>query len=479
MTGPYLLGAQCLSNVWPLTAEKSMVALFCFRYWRFIVHCWAYHYLYKASPIKADKPTFEPSQAVTVVIPTVEPGHPTFRRCLASVCANHPSRIIIVTVGAALHQVAEDAVEPVRRDYFAAHPQGIDIQVHHTPLANKRAQIDAVIDRIKTPITFLVDSTAIWPAGFLHSALAPFEDPQVGLVGTRKRVERLAGAHASWWARCWNFLGAMYLERHNFEITASSALDGGVFIISGRTCGIRTRVLADEEFRRGYGDERISSPLFPCLPAIGPLIADDDNYILRWCVNHDIGVKFQSDVGTCAEVDDGGNGKNEALSSSSSSSSCVVGIANLGAYPRFLDQCLRWARTTFRSNPRSLLSARAWRRHPWSMYSVQLATITNFAVVIDGLLIHLYLQTSWYSNSSSSKLGLAGLVAWILLTKTVKLLPWLWRYPADMVFLPAYVAFAYYHSWIKLHAMLTFWNIEWAGRDLDKINRQAQRGEPK
>ncbi|KAK6827585.1 capsule polysaccharide synthase Cps1 [Apiospora arundinis] len=436
MTGPYLLGAQCLSNVWPLTAEKAMVALFCFRYWRFIVHCWAYLYLYKASPIKADKPTFEPSQAVTVVIPTVEPGHPTFRRCLASVCANHPSRIIIVTVGAALHQVAEDAVEPVRRDYFAAHPQGIDIQVHHAPLANKRAQIEAVIDRIKTPITFLVDSTAIWPVSFLHSALAPFEDPQVGLVGTRKRVERLAAAHASWWARCWNFLGAMYLERHNFEITASSALDGDVFIISGRTCGIRTRILADKEFRRGYGDERISSPLFPFMPAIGPLIADDDNYILRWCVDHGIGVKFQSD-------------------------------------------CLRWARTTFRSNPRSLLSARAWRRHPWSMYSVQLGTITNFAVVIDGLLIYLYLQTSWYSNSSSSKLGLAGLVAWILLTKTAKLLPWLWRYPADMVFLPAYVAFAYYHSWIKLHAMLTFWNIEWAGRDLDKINRQAQRGGPK
>ncbi|KAK6823504.1 glycosyltransferase family 2 protein [Apiospora arundinis] len=69
------------------------------------------------------------------------------------------------------------------------------------------------------------------------------------------------------------------------------------------------------------------------------------------------------------------------------------------------------------------------------MYGVQLATITNFAVLGDGLQIYLYLQTAWWADGQG-QWGLVCLVAWMLLTKLVKLIPWLWRYPADIVFLP-------------------------------------------
>ena len=329
------------------------------------------------------------------------------------------------------------------------------------------------IDDIETDFTFFVDSTALWPARHLPAALAPFaEDPRIGLVGTEKLPKRLASG--SYWARSWNFLGAAYLMRHNYEIAASSAIDGGVFIISGRSCGIRTSILKDPEFRRGYEDERILIPGFiRCIARvfgvhlaaeIGPLVADDDNYIKRWCEEHDIRTKFQ-----CNMVEEKGG----------ASPSCVVGIANLGTYPRFLDQCLRWSRTTFRSNPRTLLSGREWRNHPWSMYGVQLATITNFALFFDPLLVYFYVQTSWFQGSSGERgwLGLAALVAWILLSKTVKLIPLFRRHPGDIIFLPAYWIFAYYHSWIKLRALLTFWDVEWAGRDLDKINRLAQKGD--
>ncbi|KAK7926872.1 hypothetical protein PG985_003870 [Apiospora marii] len=454
---PYLLGVRSYCEGWPLTAGMAFVALFLFCNWRRWVHIEA-HSHYKPSPM-AEKPTFDPGRDVTVIIPTVEPGDPTFHRCLSAICANTPARVFVVTVGVAFCQVAEDAMKAVRKD----HPH-VAIQVHNHPVANKRAQIDSVIDFINTPITFLVDATAIWPSRFLPQALAPFEDPGKGLVGTRKLVERLESG--TFWEHCWNRKGAFYLERHNYEMEASDTLDGGVFIISGRTCGLRSDILRNQDFRRGYLDEHISfsPPFLPGVMDIGPIVADDDNYILRWCVDHDIGVKFQSNVNSAGTgIDD----------------NCVVRIANLGKYPRYVDQCLRWARTTFRSNPRTLLSRNAWRKHPWSMYGVQLATLTNFAAINDPLQVYLYWQMGLEAKSRYWAWGLGFLVFWILFSKVIKLVPWLRRYPNDIVYLPAQIAFAYRHSVIKMHAMLTFWNVEWAGRDLNKINSLAQKGELK
>lgn len=430
ITCPFLLGFGSILG-WPLTPFKAFAALFNFCYNRAAVHREARRW-YRPSPMVAN-PTFKPFKDVTVVIPTVEPGDPTLRRCLEAICTNAPARVFVVTVGAALHQVAEDALAAIRHDYL-----DVDIQVRHFPVANKRAQIDSVVESTETPIMFLADSTAIWLPGFLPQALAPFEDPKIGLVGTRKRVERLE--NGTFWECCWNRKGAWYLERHNYEMETSDALDGGHFIISGRTCGIHSSILRNEDFRRGYLDERISPPF---LPDIDPIVADDDNYILRWCVDHDIGVKFQSDTnGAGTGIDD----------------NVVVRIANMGKYPRYFDQCLRWARTTFRSNPRTLLSRHAWRWHPWSMCGVQLATLTNFAAFHDPLQVHLFRQIG-FDKTCCRAWGVAILVAWILYSKTPKLIPWLWRYPTDCIYLVSQILFSWYHSSIKFRAMVTFWNV--------------------
>lgn len=414
------------------------------------MHWWARGH-YQPFPMAAN-PTFKPHRDVTVIIPTVEPEDPTFRRCLDAICTNKPALVVVITVGAARCSAAGRVMGDVLKD----HPNA-KIRVDQIPKANKRKQIVYALRSVQTPITFLVDSTAIWPSGFLPQALAPFEDSGIGLVGTVKRVERLESG--TLWERCWNREGAFYLQRHNYEIESSEPLDGGVFIISGRTCGIRSPILGNDDFLHGYLHEhiRLSPPLLPPLD-IGPIIADDDNYILRWCVDHDIGIKFQSDLNSAGTgIDD----------------NCVVRIANLGKYPRYLDQCLRWARTTFRSNPRTLLSRRAWQKHPWSMYGVQLATMTNFAAVQDPLQVWLYWQMG-LTKSALGAWGLAALVAWILSSKIVKLVPWLRRYPTDIAYLPTHFMFVYYHSWIKLCAMLSFHNIEWAGRDLEEVNWQAQ-----
>ncbi|KAK8036664.1 hypothetical protein PG993_008647 [Apiospora rasikravindrae] len=48
---------------------------------------------------------------------------------------------------------AKEALAPFRR----THPS-VAVEVHHTTAANKRLQIDSVLDKLRTFITFLVDS---------------------------------------------------------------------------------------------------------------------------------------------------------------------------------------------------------------------------------------------------------------------------------------------------------------------------------
>lgn len=58
------------------------------------------------------------------------------------------------------------------------------------------------------------------------------------------------------------------------------------------------------------------------------------------------------------------------------------------------------------------------------------------------------------------------MVGWIFLTKTIKIAPHFYDHPSDLPWLGAYIAFAYWHSLVKLYCAVTFWNHGWNGRNL-------------
>ena len=120
---------------------------------------------------------------------------------------------------------------------------------------------------------------------FLPAILAPFEDPRVGAVGTNKRALRMEQGFTA--AAFWNMLGAAYLERQNFDVRATNTIDGGVFVISGRTSAHRTSILQSPEFLKGYLNERFFFGLF------GPLNCNDDNFITRYETRHGWKIKIQ------------------------------------------------------------------------------------------------------------------------------------------------------------------------------------------
>jgi cellulose synthase/poly-beta-1,6-N-acetylglucosamine synthase-like glycosyltransferase len=398
------------------------LSAFIFRYYRLVVHIFSF-LLTKPIPVPA-YPTVTPHQDVTVIVPTVGPDNPDFEECIYSICANRPAELHIVVS-------SDNLIPPAAAVSFnIAASFGVNLQVSSANVANKRRQLVFALGTVPTRLVCFVDDHVFWPEGFLISALAPFEDSRVGTVATTKRVRRLT--HSSILQSFFNVLGALYLERHNFEILATNSIDNGVFVVSGRTCLHRTAILQSKDFCDRFCNEMFFFGMF------GPLNADDDNFIYRHVVRQGWDVVVQ--CGSQATIE-----------------------TTVGEYPKFLQQCTRWVRTTWRSNLCSLLTDRTvWKRQLWCVYAVHLSSLVNFALFYDALLVTLLFFAVRQSDGCALAMGALGSI--MLLSKMVKTLPYFVRHPADLVFWPGCILFGYYHSLKKLHAGLTFFETAWGSR---------------
>lgn len=245
------------------------------------------------------------------------------RTPLSSILACEPYELVLVTIAekhADLQQLAESLTleNPSTR-----------IRVLFTFRANKRFQVCAALPGVKTAITIMADDDVTWPKTMMPWILAPFEDPKMGGVGTCQRVRR--EPNASFETRCWNWLGVAYIERRNFEISATHNIDGGTSCMSGRTGAYRTEILNNGKFLHGFSNERWRE---------FNLNADDDNFVTRWLVKEGwkTWIQYEPECELETTLENG---------------------------VKFLYQCSRWARSNWRSNFTSLCV----ERHVWRYVS--------------------------------------------------------------------------------------------------------------
>ena len=335
---------------------------------------------------------------------------------------------VVTTATRANLQKAQAACESLEKEANLYSGTIVVTAVSHP---NKRNQFIHAIKKVETPITCYADDHVFWPESFLHHALAPFEDPLVGLVGTVKRVERVKTG--SFQDRLLNYIAVMYLERHNFECTASYNIDGGVFVISGRTALTRTEIIRSTEFMQEFLNETW------WWGTVGPMKVDDDNCITRFMVNNGYKTVFHNEPAVLMRTTIGGE----------------------GGHKKFSGQLIRWVRTTWRSNPTSLFADRKiWRAHPWTTYSMMISLFFNISLLYDPALFF----TLWKAGFLREYWHLLAL--FLIGSKTIKQVPHLMRNPDDVwPFWIFGMLFGYYHSLIKIKALLTAKNIEWTGRE--------------
>lgn len=462
----FLLGTAITAQIVEDTALVWFISLFIFRYWRTIVNIWYwFHYKIAVAP-----PNFKISSAnCTVIVPTVGPGgNLVYDQMVASILLNRPARLIFSTNTESVTEQVKAALPAILTDikagsttYQKQHGLGpmvvtTDIQVLNAQISNKRQQVVHAFQNVETEILVMVDDTAVWHPHFLKATLPAFGSDKVGFVGTRKWVKRLPRPYdpkenllVGFWKRYkagfWNTIGGLYLIRHNFEIRATNAADGGVFCVSGRSSLIRTQIVKNKRFADAFLNEYVLR-LGDYFPGWGPVTADDDVFLTRWVINNGFDIKIQS-----------------------SQEATMTTV--LGQYPlKFPDQCKRWSRTTFRQNPVALFVDRTvWWKWPLTVWTTHFPWMYNAALVWDSLAVYTLTQTNVYAESSRRTAILGGLIMFIWTSKLVKTIPWFWAYPTDFLLyfvIPAYPLFAYWHSLLKIWTAFTFWDLAWSGRKL-------------
>jgi glycosyltransferase involved in cell wall biosynthesis len=415
--------------------QWAFLILWAHRYVRLIVHTFT-HWIYKSYAIPS-KPSYT-SKDVTIIIPTIHNNFEELRESLQSILACHPYELLLVTTA--------DRYE--RLNSFVKTLEASNIRIFHVPIANKRVQVYEAIPKVKTAFIIMADDDVTWPRTIIPWLLAPFENAKIGGVGPCQRVKRTRSGPIS--ARIYNWLGAAYIERRNFEISATHGVDGGTSCMSGRTCAFRSEILQSPLFLHGFKTERWGK---------FQLNADDDNFVTRWLVSNQWKTWIQYNK------------------------ECEI-ETTLENNIKFLYQCSRWARSNWRSNYTSLFTERhVWTQQPWSTYALHIATFTSLSVAFDPLIIFLTIKATKNWSPAHQQIALGLQLSFMLFSKVIKLVGLFMREPADLVFLPVSIIFGYFHGFIKLYAMVTLRMTSWGSRadgdanDSHRMSPRARRSE--
>lgn len=404
-------GFSVLSHPFKSGYAKAFLFLFIFRYLRLIVGIIG-HRIHRAAPIPRD-PKYKASD-VTAIIPALPPFTEETEKAILTAIGAGCAEVILV-----IPEWADDKmIDPWLRG---------QITLRKCAKVSKREQVSTGLREARGSIIVITDDHSVWPSDdFLPNILAPFEDPDVGGVAMNKRVRRRFGKLFSAGDLC-NFIACLYLERHNFDLRATHGVEGSLFVISGRTSAYRASIVCDPKFIEAFCNE------FLFFGSVGPLNTDDDNFLTRWLIKHDWKIGFQHGHAALTETELGVSG-----------------------FRKFNQQCRRWARTTVRSNTTTLfVDRRVWVSQPWSVYSIYITSFFNFALFTDTSLVYLCSRAGY---------SVTALLIWIALTKLVKPMPHFLRNPRDIIYLPAHILFGYYHSLLKLWALVTVLDSSWGSR---------------
>jgi len=133
-----------------------------------------------------------------------------------------------------------------------------------------------------------------------------------------------------------------------------------------------------------------------------------------------------------------------------------------------LKQCLRWARSNWRSNFKSLfLEGSVWRRHPWSTFAVFQPTLTSWAFVYDFTMLYLVWHLTASLRPEARQIVRIICLVWIVfISRLVKYIEHFSRFPQDVKYIFLIPLFGYFHSLvIKVYAMVTMHVTTWGSRE--------------
>ena len=353
-------------------------------------------------------------EKISVVTPVYNEDPIIFAKALKSWCHNRVDEIIAV-----IDYTDKRSIKIF--DQFSCRFPHVKTKLLITTIVGKREALADGIKASKSNIVALVDSDTIWDRNIKENLLAPFADPKVGGVAMRQDVY-----HPDTFVKK---LFKIHLDlRFLVEMPYLAVMGDALMVLSGRTAVYRRIAII------GHLKELVNETFLG-----QKVISGDDKKLTQLIQANGWKTRYLKDIKVY-----------------------TPGADNLKTY---LKQRLRWARNTIRSDLKTLFSRWVWKREkPLAIYMVD-----RFIPPFTLLLGPAFIVTSLYYE----RYALVGIfLAWLVVSRFVKLLPHLREKPQDVLIIPIYIVLSYFEAVGKIYAFLTIdeqgWITRWSKSRLKK-----------
>jgi N-acetylglucosaminyltransferase len=351
--------------------------------------------------------------SVSVVVPSYREDPEILVRCLESWLAQNPGEVIIV--------IDVDDHEGQQRLAQVTDPRLTVLVFEHR---GKRSALGVGIRAARGEIVVFADSDTWWQPGLLEAVQMPFEDPEVGGVGTQQNVFQRT---TSVWRRIADWL----VNLRYYDYVPGMGSKGGVACLSGRTSAYRRSVI---------------------LPVVHNL--ENEFFLGRRCIAGDDGRLTWLTLS---------QGYKTVHQSSARALSMFT-----DKFSAFIKQRVRWSRNSYRCYLTAL-----WKGWLWKTPFVTKVTVLQ--ILLTPLTMGITMAYLFFSRLELTPLGIGLTVAWILLGRGLRGWSHLKRHPRDILLLPlAAVVVIMIALPIKLYAFFTMNKQGWLTRTSDQVGGSGQ-----
>jgi len=356
------------------------------------------------------KPGFKAS--VSIIIPVYNEDPKIFLQALLSWEKNRPTEIIAV-----IDHTDKQCIEIFKR--FTEGKSYAKLII--TKIPGKREALGEGIKRAESEILALVDSDTIWTTETLINGIAPFKDIKIGGVATKQSLQKPS-------TLAQKLFGARLEQRYWDDFPFLAKVGNQIVCLSGRTAFYR------------------KSALLPILDKMlyekfmGKKVISGEDKRLTYLIE-------------------------AAGWKTTYQSTSLVSTVGEKSISTFINQQIRWTRNSWRNDLTALFQGWVFRYPIFAVYLIDRA-IQPFTLLISPIYFVISLLFGLW-------IPVFTILVWWLISRTVKMYPYLKKYPLDIVILPYYIFFNFVTAYIRIYALLSIntqgWITRWHKSRLHKF----------
>lgn len=349
----------------------------------------------------------------SVVVPSYREDAEILAECLVNWLSQDPTEVIVV--------VDVDDVDCIRALYANGDPRLRVIEFRHE---GKRSALGVGIRAAAGEIVILADSDTRWLPGLVEAVQMPFEDPDVGGVGTQQNVYQVTTS-------VWRKMADWMVDLRYYDMVPAMGRKGAVACLSGRTAAYRRSVV---------------------LPVLDNL--EHEFFLGRRCIAGDDGrltwLVLASGYKTVHQR------SARALSMFPD------------AFRAFIKQRIRWSRNSYRTYFTAMWKGWVWRA-PF------ITKLTVLQIMVTPLTMGLALGFLFFSRFHLSTAGVVLVFVWLLVGRLIRSYSHLRRRPQDIFLLPLYELMVILVALpIKAYALVTMNKQGWLTRTTNSVGGEGQ-----